>query len=648
MARWKEAKIMSPRSLRTRFLLAGVLLVALMAACGAWSVVTFARLSAVIGDTLRDSQEKIDLTATLASGLEREDNALLLSLTGDAGRARGEREEERRRFEEAFARLRAVLTAGDEQAASDDLRRHVDAYRRAGNALLSACRPADARETYHERVNPALRKAVADCGRLRELSFRAMRHAGIEANNQAQRATHILAVLALAALICVTAVAMHLAWTILRPIRELTRGVESIRKDDFSHRVRVHSPDELGQLAQGFNRMAETLTEYRNSSLGELLLAKTILESTLAVLPDAVILVDAEGRIEAKNTPAKAVLRAAEAGEAGRLQELPLPAGVLQAVDETLRGERPGVRPDPSQALTVWVDGCPLRMLVTVAPLPSPQPSTPRGRGQGEGTRRGAVIVLADVTDFARLDELRSELVAVASHELKTPLTSLRMNLLLLRERGDNLTPRQTEILTAAVQAAEELASTIEELLDLTRIEAGQLRLQREPVDLDALAEQVVRALRPRFEDAAIRLRIVHEAPSAFVRGDAARLRIVFVNLLDNALKYTPTGGEVEVRLSCTGDAPPEGPHHLRILVADTGPGVPAVYRERIFEKFFRVEHHQDEQTQGVHGAGIGLYLCRQIVEAHGGSIRCEAGADGRGTRFLIDLPTQNSSEAEA
>jgi signal transduction histidine kinase len=453
---------MSPRSLRTRFLLAGVVFVTVMGACGVWSVVTFSQLGAVIGETLRDNQDKIDLTAALASGLEREDDALLLALTGNASKARSEYEEARRRFEGHFSHLQMVLTAGDEQEASDDLRRHVDAYRRAGDALLTAREPAAARETYHERVNPALREAVADCARLRELSFRAMRQAGKEADKRAWRASQIWAAMALTALVCVVAVTWRLART-----------------------------------------------------------------------------------------------------------------------------------------------------------------------------------VLADVTAIARLDELRSELVAVASHELKTPLTSLRMNLLLLRERADNLEARQTEILAAAVLAAEELAGTIDELLDLTRIEAGQLRLQRERVDLDVLMEQAARSLRPRFEDAAIHLHIVRETPAVVVQGDAARLRIVFLNLLDNALKYTPSGGEVEVRLASSLDASPR----LDITVTDTGPGIPAAFRERIFEKFLRVEHHQEGQSKGVPGAGIGLYLCRQIVEAHGGSIRCELGAYGRGTRFLIDLPASEESE---
>jgi NtrC-family two-component system sensor histidine kinase KinB len=478
---------------------------------------------------------------------------------------------------------------------------------------------------------------VADCGRLREQSFGAMRRGGIEARNRARRAGVIVAGLSLAALACSALVALRLARAILGPVRELTRGVEAIRDDDLTHRVGVDSSDELGRLAEGFNRMAERLREYRDSSLGELLLAKATLESTLAVLPDAVIVIAPDGRIVATNAVAKTILRTSGGEEPGRIQTLPLPADVLRAVEETLHGGRDGVRSDLSQALTVCVDGRPLRLLVTVAPIPE---FVPR--------RRGAVLVLADVTDFARLDELRSELVAVASHELKTPLTSLRMDLLLLGERAENLTPRQIEILSAAVRAGEELAGTIDELLDLTRIEAGQLRLQRERVDLDALTEQVARSLRPRFEDATIRLHVLHDAPAPIVLGDAARLRIVFNNLLDNALKYTPSGGEVAIRLASGQNVATGGRQFLHISVTDSGPGIPPEYHERVFEKFFRVEHQEKCGAEGVRGVGIGLYLCRQIIEAHGGSIRCEVDAAGRSTRIAIHLGTETNDGTAA
>jgi NtrC-family two-component system sensor histidine kinase KinB len=452
---------MRTRSLRTRFILAGCLLVAATVASGAWSVFTFARLSAVAGDALRESQDTIDLSATLASTLEREDDALLLALAGEARPAEEELQAQRRRFEGAYTRLLAVLTAADEQEAARDLRRQVDAYREAADAFLASVGRPEAPKTYHRRVNPALRKAVADCGRIRELNFRSMQEAGVRARDEARRSTGIVALISLAALAASTLVAVRLA-----------RAV---------------------------------------------------------------------------------------------------------------------------------------------------------------------------IADFARLDQLRAELVAVASHELKTPLTSLQMNLLLLDERAEGLTPRQREVLAAAILGGQELAATIDELLDLTRIEAGQLRLLRERVDPAALAEQVVQALRPRFEDAEVALRVVNEARGVGVRGDPARLRVVFTNLLTNALKYTPRGGAVVVRLSSRQNAAVGGKQALQIAVTDTGPGIPPEFRERVFEKFFRVEHHREGGPEGVRGTGIGLYLCREIIEAHGGTIRCEPGDGGRGTRIAFQFDPEEA-----
>jgi two-component system, NtrC family, sensor histidine kinase KinB len=473
-----------------------------------------------------------------------------------------------------------------------------------------------------------LRKAVADCGRIRELNFHSMQQVGVEASNETKRSTGIVAGIALVALGLSTLVMVLLAQGILRPVHELARSVEAIRQDDFKYRVRVDSEDELGRLAQGFNRMAETLGEYRESSLGELLLAKSTLEATLAALPDAVIVVDPDGLIVSKNPLAVQILKAIDGKEADRLENLPLPDAVLRAVRDTLRsGRASGARQDLSQALAVSLDGRPLKMLATVVPIPQFLPR-----------RAGAAIVLADVTEFARLDELRGEVIAVASHELKTPLTSLQMNLLLLQEKADNLSARQREILTAAIAGGQELAATIDELLDLTRIEAGQLQLAKQHVDLDALVEQVARTLRPRYQDAEVALRIVRDTPASIVQGDPARLRIVFVNLLTNALKYTPRRGEVTVRLASRQNAAPGGKSMLHITVTDTGPGIPPALRERVFEKFFRVEDQRPNDLKGVRGTGIGLYLCREIIEAHGGTISCEAGDGERGTRFAISL----------
>ena len=240
------------------------------------------------------------------------------------------------------------------------------------------------------------------------------------------------------------------------------------------------------------------------------------------------------------------------------------------------------------------------------------------------------------MTEFARLDELRSELIGVASHELKTPLTTLRVTLGLLAEEAAGLTARQREMLQAALGGCEELGDTIDELLDVTRIEAGQLRLDLTPVDLAATLERALRGLRPRFDDAGVRLRVVQERTPAVAWGDAARLRNVLTNLLTNALKYSPSGGTVTIRVS---SGPTDGAPLLQVAVLDQGPGISAEFRTRVFEKFFRVEHHLGGHPNGVRGTGIGLYLCREIIKAHGGTIRCEPGDGGAGALVVFTLP---------
>jgi NtrC-family two-component system sensor histidine kinase KinB len=754
------------QSLQTRFLLTGGFLVLITVAGGAWSVFTLIGLSATVGENLRESRATIDLTASLADLLEREDDALLLALSGKIRNARSEVARQRQDFDEAYNRLRNRPLDPAEQEAARALQEHTVAYRVVGDALLRQAdqpgiresqetidaaagladllereddalllaltgnittarsevakvrqdvdksyaalmaslrerkqlavaralgehrnsygargdallrqantpkarevyhrqvnpalrkavadctrlrelsfraiqRGVQARDAYHEQVNPALRKAVADCDRIRELNFDAMQQVGVLASNDTRRAAGIVAGIALIALGLSTVVMVRLAQGILRPVRQLTRSMEAIRQDDFTCRVEVSSADELGQLAQGFNRMAETLGDYRQSSLGELLLAKATLEATLAALPDAVIVVDPDGQIVSKNPLAVKILETLGGPAAARVADLQLPKTILDDVNEALRnGQTKGARPDLSQALLVSVNGRRIKVLVTVVPI---REFLPR--------RAGAAIVLADVTEFARLDELRSEVVAVASHELKTPLTALQMNLMMLQEKADNLSARQREVLSAAVHGGAELGGIIDELLDLTRIEAGQLRVEQQRVDLRPLLEHVARTLGPRFEDAEVKLRVVQDIPEAIVKGDAARLKLVFMNLLSNALKYTPRKGEVVVRVASLQNAVEPGKSRLQITVTDTGPGVPAELRQRVFEKFFRVEDERADGPKGVRGTGIGLYLSREIIEAHGGTIACTAGEDQRGTRIAITLDRDESQTQPA
>jgi len=635
------------RRLQTRFVLAGSLLVVLTIACGLWSAIAFARLEAKVGRTLRESESAIKEAAALTNALEREDDALANALGGEVKPAREEVLDQRRLFDEAWKRLEPLLDDDDELAVAQSLQESVATYRKAGDRVLARAGKPGARKLYKDEAKPARSAAVAECGKLRELSFRDMRRTGVSARDVAARATWIVGALSLGAVLLSVLVSVRLARSVVGPVRRLTDSLEAVTRGNFDQRLPAAEPDELGVLARGFNQMAEALAEYRSSSLGELLQAKTTLEATLAAMPDAVLVADPDGNLVSVNPAARALLEAAGRGDARTLEDLPLTPEGIRTVRETVEKQAaPGNRSDWTRVLPVAVRGRLARFTLGVAPVPDYWPGRP-----------GVVVVLADVSDFVRIDELRSELVAVASHELKTPLTALRMNLLLLQEELPHLPPRQEEILTAALTGAEELGGTIDELLDLTRIEAGQLRLDWERVDLTAVAGQALRQLLPRFDDKGITLRLEAEAPSplplspsagergrgegAVVRGDPARLRIVLVNLLSNALKYTPPGGQVTVSVASLQNAGSTPEKVVQVAVTDSGPGVPEEFRDKIFEKFFRVEHHRPGTGEGVRGVGIGLYLCKQIVEAHHGHITCTQPEDGRGTRVAVELPAE-------
>jgi two-component system, NtrC family, sensor histidine kinase KinB len=626
---------MRMRRLQTRFILAGCLLVMTTIGSSLWSGLTFARLSAVVGDTLRESQETIDQTTALATSLEREDDALLLALSGDVDRSQRELAEVRRSGDDSYQGLVATLRNGttEERKMAEVLRQEMDDYRKAGTALIAQAGRPNALESYHKRVNPLLRQAVNTCGRIREENFHRVQRAGVRARDEASRATWIVTGVSGLALVLATVVSVWLARSVVVPLQALTASVEAVRQGDFERRLILNSGDEIGRLATGFNRMAETLGEYRRSSLGELLAAKTTLEATLNALPDAVFVLAPDSTLAALNVPARALLEARHSEHTRGLGDLPLKPEHRAAVGEALAG-RPSVpsRTDFGLTLDLACNGRPQRFLMTAVPIPEFEPH-----------RTGAVVVLDDVTEFARLDELRSELIGVASHELKTPLTTLHVNLLLLSEKADNLTPRQSEMLAAARLGCEELGSAIDELLDVTRIEAGQLRLDFAPVDLSGVIAQVLHRLQPRFEDARIRCEVVRdqEPGPAIVWGDAARLRTVLTNLLTNALKYSPAGSVVSVHIASMQNAGGGPNDPVQVTVTDAGPGVPVEFRERVFEKFFRVEHHLGNERAGVRGTGIGLYLCREIIQAHGGFIRCEASETGNGAcfRFMLHRP---------
>jgi PAS domain S-box-containing protein len=360
--------------------------------------------------------------------------------------------------------------------------------------------------------------------------------------------------------------------------------------------------------------------------------AKT--EALLGSIGDGVFAVDAEGRIIEFNPAAAALTGESEGAALGR------PYAEVIALLE----ERPGLPPERSdpvrqamaQGRTLRVlrsltllrpDGSRLPVAVTAAPV----------RDEGGGVQ-GCIVVFSDASQEREVDRMKNEFISIASHQLRTPMSGVKGVLgLLLENVLGPLSPDQEKYLRRAYEANERLIALVNDLLNISRLEQGSLLLRVEPVDLAAMLAALVSEFQPRAARYRLEVRIESGGGEggAGVRGDPMRLREVFANLLDNAIKYTPEGGAIVVRWS-------GAPHSVSVEISDSGVGIAPERIPELFAKFSRIPNPLSGRE---FGTGLGLYFARSVVELHHGKIDV-ASMPGAGTTFRVSLPREPPTAA--
>ncbi|HUR59971.1 MAG TPA: ATP-binding protein [Opitutaceae bacterium] len=406
--------------------------------------------------------------------------------------------------------------------------------------------------------------------------------------------------------------AWRLASSLLRPLRVFTASAVALGEGDLDREVPEFSQDELGQLARAFNTMAGKLRAYRDATLARVLRAQRTMEATLTSAPDPVFVVGRDGTHEVRNPAAEQIAQTADFASG-------FPPDIAEPLAHVLTSGEHHVPTDYRRAVTLRVGREDRHYLPRILAV-----------GDKLTEFKGAAIILQDVTKFRLMDDAKTNLVGTVSHELKTPLTSLRMALYLLLEQNlSALSQQQRELLEDARDDADRLLRIMDTLLDLTRLESGASSLERSAVGVATLLRQIAGEAHPFVDSAGQRIAVVMapELSGATINVDESRIRHVFMNLLTNASKYTPPGGFI------TLSAKPEDGGFIRFSVRDQGPGIPAESVGRVFERFYRAPN-QDKRT----GAGLGLAIAREIVVAHGGSIAC-ASNEGEGSEFYFVLP---------
>ena len=394
---------------------------------------------------------------------------------------------------------------------------------------------------------------------------------------------------------------------VTRPVREMEAAARRMAEVDFAQTVPVSGNDEIAALGVALNRMAVAVREKIERLADEQAKVRTILDGMI----EGVVALDDRGRVLLLNPGARSMFGVEDAVEGRSFLEVVRQKGLLDLMDE--------VRASGAPARHELELGPPVNRVVAAR-------GGPLGLGPGAA---GVLLVLHDVTELRRLERVRSEFVANVSHELRTPLTCIKGYLETLLDGALDDRAHARRFLEVAGTHAERLDRLIDDLLELSNIESGRVTLSLMRLDLGDVVTGVVAMFERQVtqKDLAIEHSVT---PGLAVRADRDRLVQILVNLLDNAVKFTPDGGRIGI------DARPAPEGRVEVRVRDTGIGIPSTDLPRITERFYRVDRTRSRE---IGGTGLGLAIVKHLVQAHGGELRIESEL-GRGTTVSFTLPS--------
>jgi signal transduction histidine kinase/DNA-binding response OmpR family regulator/HAMP domain-containing protein len=489
---------------------------------------------------------------------------------------------------DAEARITQSLAQEDDESARL-LRARIIAERQARDTAAAGRRQGRTQSTERDLAQSIF---VARTANDDLVARQRVRRAAAREKASDRTRTAVITVLAAGGLALLGALALIVALigSIRRPLDELVDATKELAAGDLSKRVDPSGPQELRELDTAFNSMAEQLQGAR----GRIEAEREKLVTTIESLGDALVVCEHDGTVSAVNPRATEIVPELEPGEPAGGTGSPLPP-----LGDALAGE-------------VIVDREGRTLAITAAEL-------------GDGEDGGIVWTLRDVSERARLERVKSDFVATASHELRSPLTSIKGFVELL-ERSPSLGDRDREFVDVILKSTDRLVDLVNDLLDVTRLDAGKMEVHPRLFDLSEQVRDVAALMAPRIEEKEQRIEL--DLPPTLPRAlaDPVRVRQILINLVSNAHQYTDEGGTITV------SADQDGPL-LVLAVADTGRGITPDDIDRVFERFVR-------RDDGLGGTGLGLAIVKSLVELQGGSIDL-ASHPGEGTTFTVRLPAE-------
>jgi NtrC-family two-component system sensor histidine kinase KinB len=412
----------------------------------------------------------------------------------------------------------------------------------------------------------------------------------------------------------------NLPGSIANPIRELTASIKQIASKNYNERVHFDRQDEFGELATSFNVMAEKLEEYNNSNLAELMMEKKRIEMLINNMHDPVIGLSENKVILFVNNQALKILGINAEDLIGKqAQDVALHNDLMRSL---IRDIAAGISEKSSnKSLKVFADDKESyfeKELVDISIIPT---------GEKDPLHIGQFIVLKNITPFKELDFAKTNFIATISHELKTPISTIKASLQLLEnKRTGDTNEEQQQLIQSIKEDSNRLLKIVGELLNLSQLETGNIQLNIQPSDPEKIVRYAIDAVKTQAEQKKIELKIISEHAPALVKADAEKTAWVLINLLTNAIRYSSENSEIIIGLKKDGQK-------AVFSVKDFGKGIDEKYMDKLFTRYFQIPGSSKT------GTGLGLSISKEFIEGQGGEIKVES-ALGEGSTFSFILNT--------
>lgn len=592
-------------------------LVAIIAITGMVSILNTYRLSRAVDGLMVNNYKSINAVSSMTEAVERQNNAILIYIHSDPTAAADVFLREGQEFNKWYnIGVNNVTEPGEKELLEKINENYIDFTK-----LFSQIQEArDVRgitwvdTLYDEKVWPAFLELKASLKGLSTLNEKAMfdhKHSVTVSANRSLYAMFILSTLSVAGGFILSRYSILKA---LKPIYSLRQTMKSVGEGDLSQRAEILSNDEVGDLAVEFNHLGEKLYEFEQSTLGQLLREKNKTMTIVKSISDPLIVLDANYKIVLLNNAAEKLFNIDEENSMNKHFLEAIRNGKLY--DFITKVNESESKTEQQEIFNLSYDNKELFFNVTVTIVKNTK-----------AHMDGLVILFQDITELKQVEKMKADFISTISHELKTPLTSITMGISLLKDVNvGELNNKQKEVVDVISEEEEKLSDLITNLLRLIKLQSKDSLLNMEPTSILGVIDNTIKNY---YEIAARRDIDLHyevDEDMPKVTMDAEKISWVISNLLSNALKYTNAGDLIVVNSHIKDSM-------LYVSVKDTGVGIPEAYLEKVFDKFVQVK----DKISGS-GSGLGLAIAKEIIELHGGNIRCESKLDV-GSTFTFTIP---------